>query len=107
MPDRRQDQPRYLLPVLVALIAIGVVSVMLTLQQGREAQFARAAQVDEVNLLVGSLTEAQEARNVTGRAAHEAICNNVAAIAEELNLDVQSCPDLQGDPANGNDMPHD
>lgn len=102
MPDSRtHTPPGYLLPVLVALIVIGLTSVGLTLAVERQQRVARVEDVAETTALVETLTNASEARNQTGREAHHAICVNVEAVARELGLDPNPCPDLREDPANG------
>lgn len=92
MTDRRRS-PRYLLPSLVMLIAIGAVSVFLTLQQGREAALARSEQVEETTRLVEDLTSEFSGRSDDAREQRRVICEIVRAIAAELDLTPPACPE--------------
>lgn len=96
--DRRHQpaHPRFLLPVLVFLIVIGVVSIALTLQQGREAALARAEQVEETTRLVEDLT-AQFAGRVDDATVQRAvICEIVHDIASDRGLTPPECIEVQG-----------
>lgn len=91
MPDRHQ--PRFLLPLLLVMIVIGLVSIGLTLQQGREAALARSEQVEETTQLVEDLTDEFAGRSDAAQGQRAVICEIVRAIAIELDLAPPECPD--------------
>lgn len=92
MPDRHQ--PRFLLPVLLLLIGIGVVSIALTLHQGRQQALARAEQVEETTRLVEDLTDEIAGRSDNAREQRRVICDIVHAIATDLALAPPDCPEV-------------
>lgn len=95
MPDRRH--PRFLLPALVIIIGIGVVSVFLTLQQGREAALARSEQVEETTRLVEQLSDEFVGRSDHASDQRRVICEIVRQIAAELDLTPPTCPETTDD----------
>lgn len=92
MPERHQ--PRFLLAGIAVLIVIGVVSIVLTLQQGREAALARAEQVEETTRLVEDLTDEFAGRSDDARQQRRVICQIVRDIALELDLAPPDCPEI-------------
>lgn len=90
---RDRHTPRLLLPLLFALIGLGVVSILLTLQQGRQAALARAEQVEETTRLVEDLTVEFSGRVDDAVAQRAVICDIVHAIAIDLELAPPDCPE--------------
>lgn len=85
--------PRYLLPILVVLIAIGAVSVLVTIQTGQQQQLARETSLQEAFELLEELDEQQVSRAETSREAHYVMCQNIKALAEDAGVPVSDCPD--------------
>ena len=92
MPDRRH--PMFLLPALVVIIVIGIVSVFLTLQQGREAALARSEQVEETTRMVEDLADEFAGRSDDARHQRAVVCDIVHAIAVHLELAPPDCPEV-------------
>lgn len=93
------NQPRWLLPMLVALIVLGSISAVTTVLAASNADVATSADIDEVQELVDQLTDLtresvadRDASRERNEAAHAVMCSSLVAIATELGAVVPACP---------------
>lgn len=75
--------PSWLLPTLLALIAIGALSIGLTVQSAQEADVARAAQVDRIERLIERLDTVADRNQADVRLGHRCILDALRDIADD------------------------